>query len=112
MKTSENPLTITLNYRNNLNVDLENLVYLQADSNYTRLYLQDGSRKVSAKTLKHFYAQLLDHGFLRIHRSLVINPQYIKHLNTYNHCVELTNGLHLSISRRKRKVFRMTKEEV
>ena len=50
---------------------------LQAKGNFTEVYLTDGSFKLICKFLKHF-DELLDTPFIRIHRSYIINLDFIK----------------------------------
>lgn len=50
---------------------------LQANGNFTDVHLSDGSCKMICKFLKHF-DDLLDIPFLRVHRSFIVNLNYIK----------------------------------
>ena len=59
-------------------VEIGDIVRCQADSNYTLIYLKDGRKIVSTKTLKE-YNNLLDEGtFMRVHNSFLININHIK----------------------------------
>ncbi|WP_459211367.1 LytR/AlgR family response regulator transcription factor [Aquimarina rhabdastrellae] len=51
---------------------IADILYCQADDNYTKIYLNDGNKLVS-KTLKYFEELLLDHDFVRIHKSYLVN---------------------------------------
>jgi len=50
---------------------------LQANGNFTDVHLSDGSCKMICKFLKHF-DELLDIPFVRVHRSFIVNLNYIK----------------------------------
>lgn len=50
---------------------------LQAKGNFTELYFTDGSCKLICKFLKHF-DELLEAPFIRVHRSFIINLNFIK----------------------------------
>ena len=50
---------------------------LQAKGNFTEVHLSDGSFKLICKFLKHF-DELLDHPFVRVHRSFIVNLEYVK----------------------------------
>jgi two-component system LytT family response regulator len=50
---------------------------LQAKGNFTEVYLSDGSHKLICKFLKHF-DELLDEPLIRVHRSFIVNQQFIK----------------------------------
>ncbi len=79
--------------------DLE-ILYFKGDSNYTRIYFEDGSVIISSYTLKTF---LSDPIFLRIHRTYIVNSKFIKErieCGGYQYC-RLKNGEVLPISRRR-----------
>lgn len=59
-------------------VEVQDITYLKADANYCSLLLNDGTKLVISKPLKHFADILKDHGFLRVHQSYLINSIYIK----------------------------------
>lgn len=50
---------------------------LQAKGNFTEIFFTDGSHKLVCKFLKHF-DDLLDAPFLRVHRSFIVNMEYVK----------------------------------
>lgn len=58
-------------------VKTEDIVRLQADGNFTQVYLTDGSKKMVCRFLKHF-DDLLENPFVRVHRSHIINIQFVK----------------------------------
>ncbi|MGC4103572.1 LytR/AlgR family response regulator transcription factor [Ferruginibacter sp.] len=58
-------------------IKTESIVKLQANGNFTDVYLADGSCKMICKFLKHF-DELLDEPFIRIHRSFIVNLNFIK----------------------------------
>lgn len=49
------------------------ILYCQADDNYTQIYLSSGAKLLASKTLKYFEESLSNLGFLRIHKSYVVN---------------------------------------
>ncbi|MBC7536583.1 MAG: response regulator transcription factor [Ferruginibacter sp.] len=53
------------------------IIKLQANGNFTDVYLADGSCKMICKFLKHF-DELLDAPFTRIHRSFIVNTNFVK----------------------------------
>jgi two-component system LytT family response regulator len=58
-------------------IKTENIVKLQANGNFTDVYLADGSCKMICKFLKHF-DELLSIPFVRVHRSFIVNTRFIK----------------------------------
>ncbi|MEO8734489.1 MAG: LytTR family DNA-binding domain-containing protein [Flavobacteriales bacterium] len=71
-----------------------------ADDNYTELRLDDGRHFVSARTLKDYEDMLAPLGFLRVHRSTLVNRTTISHVDQSH--VVLKGGARIEISRRKR----------
>lgn len=76
-----------------------NIVFFKADINYSIAYYADGKKKVIVKTLKHIESQLVDHGFYRIHKSFLVNLEYISHNPSGKNLI--VSNIELSISRRK-----------
>ena len=54
------------------------IVYCEADSNYTKIILVNKQRVVSTRTLKEYEEMLGDSGFIRIHHSWLINKAYVQ----------------------------------
>lgn len=77
------------------------LSHCTADDNYTELHTMDGRRFVSARTLKDYEDMLAPLGFLRVHRSALVNKAQITHLDDGH--VVLKNNARVEISRRKKE---------
>lgn len=77
------------------------VMHCNADDNYTELHLADGRRFVSARTLKEYEEMLEPWGFLRVHRSSLVNRAAVSHLDDGH--VVLKSGVRLEVSRRKRE---------
>ena len=58
-------------------IEINNIVRCQADDNYTQFYFADGSKKLISKTLKKVEEQLGSSGFLRVHKSHLVNLNHI-----------------------------------
>lgn len=58
-------------------VKTEEIVRLQADGNFTQIYLTNGNKKMVCRFLKHF-DDLLETPFIRVHRSHIINTNFVK----------------------------------
>ena len=88
-------------------VKVSELMYLQADSNYTILHLSGLDKIVATRSLGEFEKMLENPVFFRIHKSTIINMEYLKGYSSYQgNFAELTDGTRLSISRRKLNDFR------
>ena len=88
-------------------VNVTDLMYLEADSNYTILHLSGLDKIVATPSLGEFEKMLGQPMFFRIHKSTIINMKYLKAYSSYQgNFAELTDGTRLSISRRKLNEFR------
>jgi len=59
----------------------EDILYCEADGNYTNICLIDGQKQTTSTTLGCVIKQLPDDRFFRIGRSVVINLNYLKSVN-------------------------------
>lgn len=88
-------------------VNVEDLIYLEAESNYTVLHLKDDKQIVATRTLGEFEKLLEGTEFYRIHKSSIINLNFLSGYTSYQgNFAEMTNGTILNISRRKLIEFR------
>jgi two-component system LytT family response regulator len=87
-------------------IDPMQIMYVEGDSNYSKLHFQDETKLMVSKTLSHIENTLQEYSFLRIHKSYLINLSYIKRYNKVDGgYVELINGKQLSVSRSKRIIL-------
>lgn len=88
-------------------VNASELMYLQADNNYTTLHLSGKDKILATRLLGEFEKMLENPMFYRIHKSTIINMNYLKAYSSYegNYAV-MTDGEKLTISRRKLNDFR------
>jgi len=86
--------------------DINTVVHIEAQSNYSIIYFSDNRKITASKTLKDFEDLLPDDLFFRVHHSHLINLQYIKrYIKGDGGQVELENGKLVDISRRKKDEF-------
>src|SRR5690606_20493532 len=75
---SEKPFMITVKERGrDRNVNLYDVLYVAAEGNYLRLQLE-GERFLVRNTMQQMIGQLDGDCFLRIHRSIILNVNYVK----------------------------------
>lgn len=80
------------------------LRYIEADSNYTTVYVRNQKRLVICKCLKHVYDQLNGELWIRCHAKYAVNFMYVSRLSkARNWYLTLDDGTELPISRRKKK---------
>ena len=80
----------------------EEIIRLQAERNYSRLYFVKGKNFLSSKTLAEYEKILRDAGFIRIHRSHLINPAHIAAYEKQE-VIRLNDGCEIEVSRRKKE---------
>ncbi len=81
-----------------------NIIYLEAQSNYTNFYLINNKKITVAKTLKDFEDLLPASIFIRIHHSYIININCIeKYIKGDGGQVMMRNGVLLDVARRKKE---------
>jgi len=86
----------------------DEIIFLSADANYTRVHFSNGRKITYARTLKSMEGQFKDVGFFRTHKSYLVNLQFFKevHWNKANPFMVLSNDYRVSIARRKRTELR------
>ena len=84
-------------------VDTKQIIYCEADSNYTRFYLEGGEQYMVTKTLGDVQDVLEPREFVRVHRQYMVNLAHIQKLmkgeGTY---LLLTNGVTIPVARQQK----------
>ena len=77
MESSENGLLSVHADRKTHLVKMSNIVYVESAGEYVRLHLADGTKLVTLFRLKNMESELQQSQFMRVHRSYIINLNYI-----------------------------------
>lgn len=89
--------------------DINDIIHLEANSNYTNIYFTNKIKVIASKTLKEFEELLPEDIFFRTHHSHLINLHYIKrYIKGDGGQIELQNGTYVDVSRRKKEEFLKT----
>ena len=80
----------------------EQIIRLEAESNYTFIFIDQQKPIIMAKVLADYEAMLAPFGFLRTHRSHLINTHHIQSIDKAGRIV-MDDSSEAEISRRKRK---------
>lgn len=88
-----------------MRLPLKNIIRAEGERNYSYIYLANGKRKLTTKTLGDLEDLLNDKGFFRCHRSHLINLLHIQSLPN-SIAVLLSDGTEVPISRRKKEEFK------
>lgn len=87
-------------------VKFNTIIYLEAQSNYTKFYLSNNLTIITSKTLKHFEELLPSDLFFRTHKSYLVNMNFIKRFSKVDELlIELITGQKLPVSVRKKEEF-------
>lgn len=79
---------------------LDDILYIEADSNYSTIFFVKG-KTLTSKTLKYWEEKMNHSSFLRCHSKYLINLDNIDHMDFNHHQLTLKGGKKLPISRRK-----------
>lgn len=84
----------------------ENIIRIQASSNYSKIYVTNGHPILVSKALCWLETKLPAQLFVRVHRSHLVNKMHVApHAGTNNNVLYFTNGDTIAMSRRKRKLW-------
>jgi two-component system LytT family response regulator len=80
------------------------IVRIESSSNYSRVFFTNRSPLVVCKILQWFEDLLPPEGFVRVHRSHLVNRSFIAERPAENYLL-LENGQVVPVSRRRKKVM-------
>lgn len=87
-------------------ISTENIIYLQADGAYTNIILKNKKAILASKKLKYFEILLENRSqFYRVHRSTMININYVDKYSKSNNHIYLDNGKSVTISKDRKTDF-------
>ena len=87
-------------------IPIKNILHIESNSNYSKLYFQNGRHLTVTKLLKDFEDMLAPYHFYRVHNSHLINLNYIqKYLRGNGGRVMMQDGTEIEVARRKKEEF-------
>jgi two-component system, LytTR family, response regulator len=87
-------------------IHLRNVVRIESNSNYSRIFFTTGPSLLVTKQLKEFEEMLVPYRFCRVHNMHLINLNYVKrYLRGEGGRVVMENGDEIDVSRRKKDDF-------
>lgn len=85
---------------------LNNIIYCEGDSNYTKIVTGDGRKLMVSRTLKEVEELLSSPYFFRIHKSFLVNLNFVKfYSRSENFGIYLDDNQWLPVSTRKNDEF-------
>lgn len=86
-------------------VEIDEVVYIKADGNYSNLHLSDGSSKLITSNLARIEMQLDKKLFCKISRSILVNINYLNRVNRRNGlCILKGDKLEVSLPISKKRI--------
>lgn len=86
-------------------LDIRDLLYLEAENNYTNFYLSNYKKVTSSKTLRYYQKQLDKDIFFRIHHAHLVNISKVKDYKKKQRELVLTDDIKLLVAVRREKDF-------
>jgi len=104
-QASDSPKKIVIPTSDGMHViRLSDIVRLESSSNYTTFYLNGQKNLLASKTLKEFDMMLEGYSFLRIHKSHLVNVNYLKkYVQTDGGYLILEDGSRIPVANRKKE---------
>lgn len=99
------PKRLAVNTTESLSLlNIHEIIRCESNRNYTFIYLSGKRKLIASKTLMEFEEVLVKHGFLRIHKSHLINGNYIdRYIKSEGGYMVLTDGTRLPVAVRKKE---------
>lgn len=87
-------------------IKVNDIIRCRANDNFTEFYLTNGTRKLISRTLKFYEDLLKDFDFVRVHKSHLINLQYVtRYMKGKGGQVEMTDGSVVDVSVNQKAAF-------
>ena len=95
--------TILLKYDDEYSrISIKDIIYVESDSHRLKIYVKDRIY-YDNRTLINMLEELLEHGFVRIHRSYIINLEYLTKIKGDN--IELNHSVWIKVGRYYKEDF-------
>jgi two-component system LytT family response regulator len=87
-------------------IDIKDIIHCDADGSYTHFYLNTNEKIVVSKNLTEYETMFEGHGFMRVHKSHLINCKYIKRFEEKDGgMIVMINNSKIPLATRKREEF-------
>ena len=107
-KSISNKISLLLSGKT-LFVKSDDILYCKADGNYSEIFFKENKKELLSKKLKDVEELIDDDVFFRVHKSYLVNINYIKEfINKDGQYLVLENGTPIPVSRsRKSTLFQL-----
>lgn len=89
-------------------LNIEKISYLEADESYTKIFYAENMEQktmLSSNNLSYYERELELYGFIRVHKSFLVNKNHIRSFWRTDCKVELNDGQRIPVARQKRFLF-------
>jgi len=87
-------------------INVSDIIYCEASGSYTSFHFTGGKRLLVSKHLKEYEGLLLEHNFMRVHNSFLINLAEVKKfIKSDGGYILMSNDIPITISQKKRDEF-------
>lgn len=87
-------------------IEVSDIIYCKAEGSYTSFVIKNSPSILVSKHLKEYENLLLEHDFMRVHKSYLINLKEVKkYIKSDGGYIIMTNDAPVSISRSKKEDF-------
>lgn len=83
-------------------VATDDIIFAEGQSNYTHFHLTRNRKIIASKTLLEYDNLLVEQGFMRVHKSYLVNLKFVERYLHKNGTILLKDGLEVDVSRRKK----------
>jgi two-component system, LytTR family, response regulator len=97
-------LQLTLHYGNQVFIQIQDIVKIEATGAYTYIYMATGEKHMVSKHMNSIEKLLPKNQFSRVHGSIIVNKNHVTSIDTTNRSgiILLTNDIKANLSTRKR----------
>ncbi len=87
-------------------IRVKDVIRIQANDNFSDFHLNNGTRRVICRTLKHYEELLEEFDFLRVHKSHLVNLQYIqRYIKGKGGQLVMSDNSEVEVSQSKKKTL-------
>ncbi|OQX96962.1 MAG: hypothetical protein B6I20_13675 [Bacteroidetes bacterium 4572_117] len=106
IKGNQSEKLVITTYDGTYYIDPQDVIYVQADSNYSSFIFNNAKELFVAKGLKDFADLLPSTYFFRSHHSFLINLNFVRrYMRNEGGSIEMVNGAQIPLARRKKNEF-------
>ncbi len=87
-------------------INIQDIIRCEAEDNYTHIHLSNGDKITASRTIKAYEDMLVSVNFYRVHKSHLINLNYMKKfVKGDGGYLIMDDGIKIEVSRRRRPAF-------